>query len=126
MGEENLAEYDVLIIDTIGLLTKIYSYANAAYVGGGFATGLHNTLEPAVFGIPVVIGPNFKGFKEAEDLVAQKGIIPVNNTEKFKALMDGFISDPASAQKIGNINSGYINENLGATGVVVEYITRLL
>ena len=63
---ENIAieDYEVLIIDTIGILTKIYSYADLAYVGGGFVTGLHNTLEPAVFGIPVIIGPNFNGFAE--------------------------------------------------------------
>jgi len=69
---KNLADFEVLIVDTIGLLTKIYSYADISYVGGGFATGLHNTLEPAVHGIPVIIGPNFKGFKEAEDFGGQR------------------------------------------------------
>ncbi|MGY8915193.1 MAG: 3-deoxy-D-manno-octulosonic acid transferase, partial [Flavobacteriales bacterium] len=64
LDKKDTTDAEVLIIDTIGLLTKIYSYADIAYVGGGFATGLHNTLEPAVFGIPVLIGPEFKGFKE--------------------------------------------------------------
>jgi 3-deoxy-D-manno-octulosonic-acid transferase len=72
-----LRDFQVLIVDTIGLLTKIYSYADVAYVGGGFATGLHNTLEPAVFAIPVIIGPNYSGFREAEDLVQLGGIVSV-------------------------------------------------
>src|SRR5690606_17646294 len=59
IGDADLGDYEVLIVDTIGLLTRIYSYADVAYVGGGFATGLHNTLEPAVFGIPVIIGPQY-------------------------------------------------------------------
>ena len=80
---KNLSEYTVFIIDTIGLLTKIYSYADAAYVGGGFRTGLHNILEPATFGIPVVIGPVYNKFKEAVDLVNLGGCISVGNQSAF-------------------------------------------
>jgi 3-deoxy-D-manno-octulosonic-acid transferase len=72
IGHNDIPSYEVLIINTIGLLTKIYSYADIAYVGGAFATGLHNTLEPAVFGIPIIIGPDYKGFNEAEKLVEKK------------------------------------------------------
>ncbi len=126
LGDEDLSEYDVLIIDTIGLLTKIYSYANAAYVGGGFATGLHNTLEPAVFGVPVIVGPNFKGFKEAEDLVAQKGILPIHNQENFNDLIDNFLDNPTYVVKTGEINSNYINNNLGATALVMDHIKDIL
>ena len=85
MDDSNLEDFEVLVIDTIGLLTKVYSYANIAYVGGAFATGLHNTLEPAVYGIPVIIGPNYKGFKEAEELVAKKGILSISGPEEFDA-----------------------------------------
>ncbi|MBO0322972.1 3-deoxy-D-manno-octulosonic acid transferase [Muricauda sp. CAU 1633] len=126
LGNEDLSKYDVLIIDTIGLLTKIYSYADVAYVGGGFATGLHNTLEPAVFGIPVIIGPNFKGFKEADDLVAQKGILPIQNQENFTDLMNGFVTHPESVTKTGKINSNYINTNLGATTLAMNHIKEIL
>ena len=73
----------IFIIDTIGLLTKIYAYADTAYVGGAFKTGLHNIIEPAVFGIPIVIGPKFSKFKEALDLVEAKGCIAVKNQENF-------------------------------------------
>ncbi|MDP5062838.1 MAG: 3-deoxy-D-manno-octulosonic acid transferase, partial [Maribacter sp.] len=77
LENSDVEDSEVLIIDTIGLLTKIYSYADMAYVGGGFATGLHNTLEPAVFGIPVIIGPKYDAFAEVEELVDLKGVISI-------------------------------------------------
>ena len=83
----NLSEYQVFIIDTIGLLTKIYSYADVAYVGGGLATGLHNILEPATFKIPIVFGGNkYKKFKEATDLIDLKSVTIVTNNEKFSSI----------------------------------------
>ncbi len=126
LGNQNLKEIDVLIIDTIGLLTKIYSYANIAYVGGGFATGLHNTMEPAVFGIPIIIGPQFEGFKEAEDLVNEGGIIPVSNQDSFDNLMGDMLNKPISIKKIGDINSNYIVSNRGAADLIMKYISKIL
>ena len=119
-------DYEVLIIDTIGLLTKIYSYADIAYVGGGFATGLHNTLEPAVFGIPVIIGPNYLGFKEAEDLVAQKGIHPIADQWSFSELMKKMLDNADFRKKTGFINAGYIAKNKGASKQIMTYIRTLL
>lgn len=122
----NLKDANVLIIDTIGLLTKIYSYADVAYVGGGFATGLHNTLEPAVFGIPVIIGPKFQGFKEAEDLINEKGILSVSTDEEFKATLDRFYEDSDLLNQTGSINYNYINSKLGATALVLKHINALI
>ncbi|MBO0331331.1 3-deoxy-D-manno-octulosonic acid transferase [[Muricauda] lutisoli] len=126
LGNQNLKEVDVLIIDTIGLLTKIYSYANIAYVGGGFATGLHNTMEPAVFGIPIIIGPQFEGFKEAEDLVNEGGIIPVSSQDSFDNLMGELLNKPISIKNIGDINSNYIISNRGAADLIMKYISSIL
>ncbi|MGN7515237.1 MAG: 3-deoxy-D-manno-octulosonic acid transferase [Allomuricauda sp.] len=126
LGNQNLKEIDVLIIDTIGLLTKIYSYANIAYVGGGFATGLHNTMEPAVFGIPIIIGPQFEGFKEAEDLVNEGGIIPVSSQDSFDNLMGELLNKPISIKNIGDINSNYITSNRGAADLIMKYISSIL
>ncbi|MEX0361757.1 MAG: 3-deoxy-D-manno-octulosonic acid transferase [Allomuricauda sp.] len=123
---DDLSTYDVLIVDTIGLLTKIYSYANVAYVGGAFATGLHNTLEPAVFGIPVIIGPDYSGFKEAEDLVDKKGICVVQNESEFKSLLDQLVLDESYRNQTGEINSLYIKQNVGATSKVMELIKSIL
>ncbi|MBA4745784.1 MAG: 3-deoxy-D-manno-octulosonic acid transferase [Muricauda sp.] len=126
MGNQNLKEFDVLVVDTIGLLTKIYSYANIAYVGGGFATGLHNTMEPAVFGIPIIIGPQFEGFKEAEDLVNEGGILPISSKDSFDNLVGDLLNNPVSIKNIGAINSNYINSNRGAADLIMKHISKIM
>ncbi|MBU2947705.1 3-deoxy-D-manno-octulosonic acid transferase [Zobellia uliginosa] len=122
----NLRDYDVLIIDNIGLLTRIYSYADIAYVGGGFSTGLHNTLEPAVFGIPVIIGPNYDGFIEAEDLVKQKGIYPIKDQWTFGELLKKFLDSPEFRKKTGEINANYISKNKGASMEIMSHIKAFI
>ena len=119
---ENIAieDYEVLIIDTIGILTKIYSYADLAYVGGGFVTGLHNTLEPAVFGIPVIIGPNFNGFAEAEELVQLGGVNSIKDLSQFNSLVNTYSENNEYRLKIGQINANYIQEKAGATKRIVN------
>ena len=119
---ENIAieDYEVLIIDTIGILTKIYSYADLAYVGGGFVTGLHNTLEPAVFGIPVIIGPNFNGFAEAEELVQLGGVNSIKDLSQFNSLVNTYSENNEYRLKIGQINANYIQEKAGATKRIVD------
>ncbi|TLF44298.1 3-deoxy-D-manno-octulosonic acid transferase [Maribacter aurantiacus] len=126
ISQKTKDDTQVLIIDSIGLLTKIYSYATVAYVGGGFATGLHNTLEPAVFGIPVIIGPNYKGFLEAEDLVKLGGILPITDEKAFKSVVDQLLHDSRTSQKIGQINSQYILNNKGASVQIMEGIRTYL
>ncbi len=123
---ETVHDYDVLIIDNIGMLTKIYNYADIAYVGGGFSTGLHNTLEPAVFGIPVIIGPNYKGFKEAEELVEQKGILPIHDSWSLSEILKKLLSNPELLERTGKINTAYINKNKGASIQIMDHIRRLL
>lgn len=126
LEENTIGDYEVLIIDTIGMLTKIYSYADIAYVGGGFATGLHNTLEPAVFGIPVIIGPNYSGFKEAEDLVSLKGLLPINDQRSFDEQIKKLLDNQVFLRKTGEINTAYISKNKGASVQIVDYLRRLL
>src|SRR5690606_21967161 len=121
IGKKDLSNYDVLIVDTIGLLTKIYSYAEISYVGGGFATGLHNTLEPAVYGIPVIIGPNCKGFKEAEDLVNKGGVLVVKSTIEFTTLVNDLKNKAEYLKSVGDINSTYISKNKGASIQIMAY-----
>ena len=124
--DKELHDFEVLIIDIIGLLTKIYSYADIAYVGGGFATGLHNTLEPAVFGIPVLIGPNYSGFKEAEELVEKKGILVIYDTKDFETTLNDLIEDKNYLRKIGGINTSYVSANKGASIQIEDHIRTLL
>jgi len=124
--DRKLSDYDVFIIDAIGLLTKIYSYADSVYVGGAFKTGLHNILEPATFGVPIVIGPEFSKFKEAVDLVALKGCISVNNQQEFSSIFSRLKSDSEFRIATGKINQKYIQENKGATEEVMNYIHKKL
>ena len=123
---KKLKEYRVLIIDTIGILTKIYAAADVAYVGGGLNTGLHNILEPATFGIPVVIGNNYNKFKEAIDLVSLNGCIHISNQEEFSDIFIKLYTDENYRNNTGEINKKYIQENLGATTFIMNYLKTQL
>ena len=122
----NLKEYQVFIIDTIGILTKIYAAADVAYVGGGLKTGLHNILEPATFGIPVVIGNKYDKFKEAVDLVKIGGCISIRNQEEFTSNFINLKEDEGFRKLTGVINKRYIKDNLGATNLVMNYLKNTL
>ncbi|WP_396635663.1 3-deoxy-D-manno-octulosonic acid transferase [Maribacter sp. R77961] len=122
----DLKTTQVLIIDTIGLLTKIYSYADIAYVGGGFATGLHNTLEPAVFGIPVIIGPNYSGFLEAENLVNLGGVIAIANNIEFNSIAEMLLNNEEKRTELGHLNGSYIEKNKGASIQIMDGIRTLI
>lgn len=122
---ENLADFDVFIIDTIGILTKIYSYADIAYVGGGFGNpGVHNILEPATFGVPIVIGPNFSHFAEATALVNMGGCVSViNKNELYEAFFNLLGNDDIRHEK-GHICSTFVQMNKGATNIIMKNISQ--
>lgn len=120
---KNLADFDVFIIDTIGILTKIYSYADIAYVGGGFGNpGVHNILEPATFGVPIIIGPNFSHFAEATDLVNLKGCISITTNNELTDAFETLTTDEIIRKKKGKICSSFVNTNKGATSLILENI----
>lgn len=120
---KNLSDYTVFIIDTIGILTKIYSIADVAYIGGGLATGLHNILEPATFGIPLVFGnKKHTKFQEAVDLLALKGANTIGNQEEFTTLFTKLKEDKNFRLNTGNINKKYVQKHIGATDLIMEYI----
>lgn len=122
---QNLQHFQVFIIDTIGLLTKIYSYADIAYVGGGLATGLHNILEPATFGIPIIFGGNkYQKFKEATDLVALKGCKTITNQNEFSSIFAQLKSDIVLQKTMGTTNKKYVAKNIGATNLILNYINK--
>lgn len=115
----------VMIVDSVGLLTKIYSYADIAYVGGGMGkTGLHNTLEPAVFKIPVIIGNNFDKFNEVKKLVELGGITSICNQQEFDEKMNGFINSKVKRANVGEINFRFIKNNLGASKKIVQLLNK--
>jgi len=121
----NLAEYDVFIIDTIGILTKIYSYADIAYVGGAFGTsGLHNILEPATFGVPIVIGPNFEKFSEAVALVNLGGCVSVNSKLALEEKLAFLIQNEDERYENGHICSTFVQMNKGGTDVILKHLSN--
>jgi len=120
---ENLSNYQVFIIDTVGILTKIYSYANLAYVGGGFTkTGVHNVLEPATFGIPILIGPNYHKFNEATDLVKNKSCFVINDSKELSLHLDEFFQYEKKRLKAGQSAQKYVVDKTGATAKILNYL----
>ena len=120
---QDLSNFQVLIVDTIGILTKIYSYADIAYVGGGFGNpGVHNILEPATFGIPIVIGPNYDHFAEAIALVNIEGAISINTQKDLNEAFDELISNKITRDEKGHICSTFVQMNKGATDVISKHI----
>ncbi len=119
---ENVDDYRVLIIDGYGLLSSIYRYATVAYVGGGFGVGIHNVPEAAVYGIPVIIGPNHQRFAEAMALIANGGCKSIENAEDFSVIMDDFLENPAHITQAGSAAGDYIHQNAGATPVIYQHV----
>jgi 3-deoxy-D-manno-octulosonic-acid transferase len=120
---KNSADYDVFIIDTIGILTKIYSYADIAYVGGGFGNpGVHNVLEPATFGVPILIGPNYSHFAEAEALVNMQGCISINSSNELDEALKNLINNDDIRHEKGHICSTFVQMNKGASAMILKYI----
>ena len=103
-----------LIINCFGKLSSIYRYGKVALVGGGFGVGIHNVPEAAVYGIPVIFGPNNQKFREAQALKACGGSFEYQDEASFAALMDNFINDSEALRKAGEMAGGYINANAGA------------
>lgn len=122
-SNDKITAAQVLIIDTIGLLTKAYSYANLAYVGGGFGDGIHNILEPATFGIPILIGPKYDKFKEARELVVKNGCLVINNETDLKNALTSF-KNKNLLTNTGSINNIYVQDNIGATLCIISYIKK--
>ena len=122
-SNKNLADFDVFIIDTIGILTKIYSYADIAYVGGGFGNpGVHNILEPATFGVPIVIGPNFSHFAEATALVNREGCISISNKKELMDAFSNLIANDNIRHEKGHICNTFVQMNKGATDIIMKKI----
>lgn len=121
-NDDDLQTADVFLIDTIGILTQIYAYADIAYVGGGFKTGLHNILEPATHGTPVVIGPKYEKFQEAKDLVALGSCLVVHNTQQLTQTFNKLVNDTNYRKALGAKNRAFVLQNKNATKMVMDII----
>ena len=113
---------DCIIVDSFGLLSSIYRYGTIAYIGGGFGAGIHNTLEAAVYGIPVVFGPKYHKFKEARDLIAVGGGFSISSEQAFRSKMDELLTLPDKLSAAGDAAGRFVNGNAGSTDRILKKI----
>jgi 3-deoxy-D-manno-octulosonic-acid transferase len=125
---KRLSDAKTLIIDRMGMLSKLYHYATVTYVGGGFKSGIHNTLEAVVYGKPVLFGPKYHKFREARDLIEEGAAFSITSAEELKIKMDHLFNDPEQLSRAGNAAKDYVENNTGATQKIVQFIqeNRLL
>ncbi len=119
---DNVKEATVLIIDNIGMLSSLYSYADIAYIGGGFGAGIHNTLEAAVYGIPLIFGKIYHKFNEAKELIKRNAAFSINNEIEFNSIVNNLVSEKSFRKQVGEKAADYIQENIGASNKIFDII----
>ncbi|RIJ48893.1 3-deoxy-D-manno-octulosonic acid transferase [Maribellus luteus] len=117
-----IEEFDVLIIDSIGILSSLYQYGNIAYIGGGFGVGIHNILEAATFKLPIIFGPNYLKFKEAVDLVEEKGAFPIDDSNSLNKALNRLLEDKNELANASGICQKYVEKNVGSTKVIIKKV----
>lgn len=113
---------NVLIIDNVGMLSSLYAYADVAYIGGGFGKGIHNTLEAAVFGVPIVFGTKYSKFDEAKELIKRKAAFSISNNNEFNEIFNKLIANKNFKDLAGNKSKDYVYENVGASDKILNQI----
>jgi 3-deoxy-D-manno-octulosonic-acid transferase len=121
-NEENIKEAGVLIIDSIGILASLYRYSYIAYIGGGFGAGIHNILEAAAYGIPVVFGPKYEKFREARELTRQMAAFPVVDSSQFGQVIESLLMDETKYKYCSKTCMDYVSQNKGATEKILKKI----
>lgn len=124
-NETEIGRFQVLIIDSVGLLSSLYRYGDVAYIGGGFGVGIHNILEAATFGLPVIFGPNYKKFKEAIDLTFEGGAISISNSEELRVALNNLIIDKNELEKASEICRNYVAKNVGSTKHIIKKVFNI-
>ncbi|NOR75725.1 MAG: 3-deoxy-D-manno-octulosonic acid transferase [Draconibacterium sp.] len=120
--EKDINDFQVLIIDSIGLLSSLYQHGSIAYIGGGFGVGIHNILEAATFGTPIVFGPNFKKFNEAKDLISNGGAFSITNYNELKNTFNRLISDKKLFNNSSKNSKNYVKKNVGSTKFIINKV----
>jgi 3-deoxy-D-manno-octulosonic-acid transferase len=125
--QNQIENSQILILDTIGMLTKIYAYSDLSYVGGGFTkTGVHNTLEPTVFGVPIIFGPNYENYFEAIDLLENQGAVRFIDQYDFDQKMTNLIANEDERKLRGNAAENYIQGKPNSTELIIDYLKSLI
>lgn len=123
--ESEIDRFQVLIIDSVGLLSSLYRYGNIAYIGGGFGVGIHNILEAATFGLPVIFGPNYKKFKEAVDLTIEGGAVSISNSGELVQALNNLVNDKNKREKAAEICKKYVAKNVGSTQIIIKKVFNI-
>lgn len=123
--ESEIDSVDVLIIDSIGLLSSVYRYGSIAYIGGGFGVGIHNILEAATFGLPVIFGPNYKKFKEATDLIQMKGAFSIQDFTELESVLNKLLDDNKYLERCSEICKNYVKRNTGSTEFIIKKVFNI-
>lgn len=121
-NQSSVSDFKILIIDNIGMLSFLYQYGNIAYIGGGFGAGIHNTLEAAAFGMPVIFGPNYKKFKEAKELINLNAAFSINDEKDLLVITDKLINDADYRLCASAASAKYVSECKGATDIIMNNI----
>lgn len=124
-SKDEYSNKQVLIIDNIGMLSSLYRYGRIAYIGGGFGKGIHNILEAAAFGIPVIFGPNFEKFREARELLSQGGAFSIKNQEDLRNILNELNSNPEKYNRSSLTAGAYVLENTGATSIIFDCLAHV-
>jgi 3-deoxy-D-manno-octulosonic-acid transferase len=123
MDDTDLRDFKVLIVDAIGYLSRIYSYADIAFIGGAVGkTGLHNTLEAAVFGVPIIIGKHHQKFPEAQDMIDRGGMVAVESVDDLQNQLGEWINELSVRASAGQHNAAYVEKNQGAVIQIANYL----
>jgi 3-deoxy-D-manno-octulosonic-acid transferase len=117
-----VSDFQCLVIDNIGMLSSLYQYASIAYIGGGFGVGIHNTLEAAAFGLPVIFGPNYNRFKEAIDLISLQAGFSIGTQEQLDSVVDQLMSDENARKVSSNAARNFVAQSQGATDIIMQNI----
>lgn len=123
--DADLTSAEVLIIDNIGMLSSLYRYGKVAYIGGGFGKGIHNILEAATFGLPVLFGPNYHKFQEAVNLKEASGAFSISDYNQLKTILDELIEDTSKNNFCSQISKKFVENNLGATNIILKTLLKL-
>lgn len=123
--ENNHTDYDCLVIDKFGLLSSIYQYSDIVYIGGGFGKGIHNTVEAAVYGKPIIFGPNNHKFREAQDLKNISAALEIHNKDEFNKVMDELVSTPSKRMDMSNKSKNYVLNESGVVDRIFENVNYL-
>lgn len=123
-NNSNISKHNILIIDSIGILSHLYKYSDITFIGGGFGSGIHNILEAATFGKPIFFGPNYHKFQEAEDLIESGGAFPVKDGKDFVEKVRPLINNKSQLNSSGEVSKSYVENKRGATDKIIAYLNQ--